>query len=131
MAPETRDQMAIRQALHNLNQAWVKGHPEQVANYLHPEVVFASPDLRQRMVGREDCVASYAEFCNRATIRNFTEAAYAIDVIGDTAVATYGFAIEYEMEEKAHHETGHDLFVFTREGGEWRAVWRTMVGMRA
>jgi ketosteroid isomerase-like protein len=127
---ETPEQQEITRALHGLNQAWVKGHPDQIANYLHASVVFASPDLRQRMFGREDCVASYAEFCTRAKIHSFNESAYVVDVIGDTAVVTYEFEIHYEMNEKTHRETGHDLFVFTREGGEWKAVWRTIVGLK-
>lgn len=130
-SPETPAEQEIKRALHGLNQAWVKGHPEQVANYLHPAVVFASPDLRQRMIGREACLASYVDFCKLATIQDFHESACAIDVMGNTAVATYVFEIQYEMNGNTSHETGHDLFVFTREDSQWKVVWRTMVGARA
>jgi ketosteroid isomerase-like protein len=127
---ETPDEQEIKRALHDLNQAWVKGHPEQIAKYLHPQIVFASPDLKQRMLGREDCVATYVDFCSQATIHSFNESGYAIDVIGNTAVATYAFEIDYEMNGNTSHETGHDLFVFAREGGGWKAVWRTQVGAK-
>ena len=128
---DTPEQQEIIKTLHDLNHAWVNGHPDQIGKYLHANVVFASPDLRQRMTGRENCVASYAEFCACAKILGFNESAYAVDVIGETAVVTYGFEIDYEMNGKTHHETGHDLFVFSREGGEWKAVWRTLVGLKA
>jgi ketosteroid isomerase-like protein len=127
---ETPDQQEIRRTLHALNQAWVEGHPDQIANFLHAQVVFVSPDLKQRGVGREDCVASYVDFSSQAKIHSFNESAHAIDVIGDAAVATYAFEIHYEMNGKTFRETGHDLFVFTREGGEWKVVWRTLLGMK-
>jgi len=126
---ESPDQQEIWRILRSLNQAWVNGQPEQIANSLHPDVVFVGPDLQKRMQGREACVASYQEFCCQAAIRNFSESEPAIDVCGNTAVAIYGFEIRYEMNQQTFQETGRDLFVFTREAGEWRAVWRTILGL--
>jgi hypothetical protein len=126
---ETPDQQEIWRILRSLNRAWVNGHPEQIANFLHPGVVFVSPDLQKRTQGREACVASYQEFCRQAAIRSFSESEPAIDVCGNTAVATYGFEIRYEMNQQDFHETGRDLFVFAREAGEWRAAWRTILGL--
>jgi len=50
-----------------------------------------------------------------------------IDVVGQTAVASYVFDIRYELEGVAYQESGRDLFVFSREQTTWRAVWRTML----
>jgi hypothetical protein len=126
---ETPDQQEIWRILRSLNQAWVAGHPEQVANFLHPGGTFVSPNLEKRMQGREACVASYEEFCRQAVIQSFSESEPAIDVCGNVAVVIYGFEICYEMNQQAFHEMGRDLLVFTREAGEWRAVWRTMLGL--
>ncbi len=126
---EGPDQQEIWRILRTLNQAWVNGQPEQIANFLHPDAVFVGPDLQKRMQGREACVASYQEFCRQATIHNFSESEPAIDVCGNTAVAIYRFEIDYEMNQQTFQETGRDLFVFTREAGEWRAVWRTILGL--
>ena len=50
-----------------------------------------------------------------------------IDVWGNTAVATYRYEIAYEMGGQLYQEMGQDLFVFVRDGGRWRAVWRTLI----
>lgn len=127
---ETPDQQEIRRILRSLNQAWVSGEPEQMANFFHPQVVFVSPDLHTRMQGREACVATYKEFCDHAKVLSFSESEAAIEVWGTTAVALYHFEIRYEMNQQALHETGQDLFVFAREDGEWKAVWRTILGLK-
>lgn len=64
---EGPDQQEIWRILRTLNQAWVNGQPEQIANFLHPDAVFVGPDLQKRMQGREACVASYQEFCGQST----------------------------------------------------------------
>ena len=50
-----------------------------------------------------------------------------IYVTGDTAVAVYAWKMTYEMGGEEYRETGHDLFVFTRAGGNWLAVWRAIL----
>ena len=47
--------------------------------------------------------------------------------VGDTAVASFSWDIEYEMQKKVSRENGRDIFVFARARGTWRAVWRTML----
>ncbi len=126
---ETPDQQEIWRILHLLNQAWVSGSPAQMTNLLHPDVVFVTPDFQKRIQGREACIASYQDFCNRAKIQSFSKSQPAIDVCGNTAVVIYHFEIRYEIKQQAFHETGRDLFVFAREGGEWKAVWRTILGI--
>jgi hypothetical protein len=39
-------------------------------------------------------------------------------VSGDTAVATFGWEIAYEMKGTLSRDTGHDLFVFARHEGQ-------------
>ena len=52
-----------------------------------------------------------------------------MDVIGDTAVASFTYEMVYERSGKRSRATGRDLWVFTRYGSEWIAVWRTMLDL--
>ncbi len=124
---QTKDQQEVWKVVQEVNEAWVKGHPENLENFFREDMVIVPPDFQQRAVGRESCVASYKDFCRQATVQDFMEKDPGIDVFGNTAVVTYSFEIRYEMKGGTFHEAGRDVFVLLREGGNWRAVWRTMI----
>jgi hypothetical protein len=59
--------------------------------------------------------------------RRDQQRALAIDVFGDTAIATCSYEIAYEMGGERFNDTGRDIFVFVRENHRSLAVWRTMI----
>ncbi len=126
-AVEQNPDNEIRQLLRRINQAWVKGHPEDLEKCFHANMVMFQPDLQSRLEGRQNCVRSYEDFCGQAVIHDFREFEPAIDVCGNTAIATYRWEIRYEMNGESFNETGRDLFVFVREDGRWQAIWRAMI----
>lgn len=128
---ERNAQGEIRQLLKSMSEAWVSGHPEELEEYFHEDMVIALPGFGRRGVGKRACVESYKELTSRATIQDFRESDPLIDVWGDTAVASYRFELDYEMSGQEHHDSGQDLFVFARERGNWRAVWRTIIPLSA
>jgi uncharacterized protein (TIGR02246 family) len=117
----------IRNIVHELNNAWATGHPEQLAEFFHKDIVVVSPDFSGRAEGRDACIASYADFCSQATIHGVNIGEPGVEVFGDTAVATYAYELDYEMGGERFKDSGRDLFVFVREDGKWQAVWRTMI----
>ena len=124
------DRQEIRKLLAKINQAWLSGRVKELKNYFHRDVVFVSPGFVGRTSGKSRCVQSYKEFTDQATIRDFKESDHAIDVWGDTAVASLRFEIDYEMNDTDYHELGHDLFVLVRRNTKWLAVWRTMITLQ-
>ena len=70
---------------------------------------------------------SYREFAEHAKVRKFIESDFVIDIWGDVALASYNFEIDYEMRGEELSDSGRDLFLFLREGGRWRALWRTVL----
>ena len=50
-----------------------------------------------------------------------------VDVHGDTAVATYHFRVQFELDGVTHDETGHEMLVFARMSDGWRVIWRTQI----
>ena len=117
----------ILELIEQLNDAWVKGSPEQLSSFFREDIVMVHPDFIHRTEGREACIASYVDFCSQAKVNDFKLGETSIDVIDDTAIATYSYEISYEMGGEQFTDTGRDLFVFIREDGRWQAVWRTMI----
>ena len=120
-------QNQIAEFIQRINDAWLNGHPEDIASFFREDIVMVHPDFKQRTEGREACVASYADFCAQAKIKELTLGEIAVDVFADTAVATYAYEISYEMGGERFNDAGRDLFVFLREDDRWQAVWRTMI----
>ena len=117
----------ILELIEQLNDAWVKGSPEQLSSFFREDIVMVHPDFIHRTEGREACIASYVDFCSQAKVNDFKLGETSIDVIDDTAIATYSYEISYEMGGEQFTDTGRDLFVFIREDGRWQAIWRTMI----
>ena len=121
------DRQEILELIEQLNDAWVKGSPEQLSSFFREDIAMVHPDFIHRTEGREACIASYVDFCSQAKVNDFKLGETSIDVIGHTAIATYSYEISYEMGGELFKDTGRDLFVFIREDGRWQAVWRTMI----
>jgi ketosteroid isomerase-like protein len=119
----------IWQILQDINDAWVNDRTDELNRFFHENMVIASPDFRKLGEGRDACVKSYKDFRSQAIIHDLHEEDAAIDVFGDTAIATYRFEITYEMNGKTFSESGRDVFIFVREEEGWQAVWRTVVPM--
>lgn len=125
--PTGDERDAVAGALRRINNAWIATDPKEMRDFLDPDVVFVQPGFSGRSEGRDAAIRSYDEFVASAVIHAYAESDLAIDLTGHTAVATYRFEIDYEMEGKRLLETGRDLFVFGRTGTRWRAVWRLLM----
>ncbi|MFN8517804.1 MAG: nuclear transport factor 2 family protein [Chloroflexota bacterium] len=113
-----------------INDAWLSGDPDAMAEELHPEVVLLPPDDGPRLEGREAAVGSYRSFLGSAVVRSWTERGLTCDIADGTAVVRYRFELSGEMGGEARTDVGHDLWVLAREGGRWRASWRTTTPAR-
>jgi ketosteroid isomerase-like protein len=117
----------IWQFMKDLNNKWVKGHPEKLIDFFHEDmVIMHSVDLRKMGEGREPCIQSYKDFCTHAIIHDFKQMDPDINKYGSTAVVIYSYEITYEMNGEIFHDTGRDFFILIREGDKWLAVWRTI-----
>jgi len=117
----------IRMLLGKISAAWRQGRLEELAEYFHDDMVIRGPELKEMGKGRDVCVGSYKDFLSQAKVQELKESDAEIDVWGTTAVASYAWEMQYEMGGESYHESGRDLFVFTRQEGEWLAVWRAVL----
>lgn len=111
-----------------LNQAWRTGEVDAIDDLFHPDAVIVHPGWEGRTEGREACVQSYLDFAMQATVHRLEEFDTEVDVVNDTAVVSYGFELDYEMNGAPLSDSGTDLFVLTRgRGGHWQVMWRTLI----
>jgi hypothetical protein len=121
------DHEDLRRLLKRINDAWRQGRAGELGEYFHEDMVIVGPGLQPLGKGREVCVKSYQDFAQSATILDYKDSDPAIEVWGDTAVASFGWEITYEMKSQTSRDVGQDLFVFRRENHTWRAVWRAVL----
>lgn len=129
--PDTAEQIAVREVLTRINDAWSKLRGEAMAAALNDcfaeEIVIRGPGFVLVGKGRDFAVKSYQEFVTQAEIKRFSLDEPEIDVAGETATAQYKWTMTYVLNEQEYTEDGHDLFVFARRGGKWLAVWRALL----
>lgn len=121
------DREAVLDTLRRLNRCWLERRPRDLAAFLHPDVAMAFPGFSGKAEGREALVAGFADFCENAVAHAYEESEHDVHVAGGTAVASFRFAMVYERDGARYRSTGRDVWVFTRAGVEWLAVWRTML----
>jgi len=121
----------IRQMLNRINQAWIEGRWNDLADCFHEDMIIAQPGRGQAGKGKQACVDSFRSFVDRAVVRGFEESDHQIDIWGETAVASYRFDVTYEMNGQDHRDSGIDVYVFIQQYGRWLAVWRTIISQSA
>src|SRR5689334_14846938 len=84
--------------LRRINAAWLEGRPRDLAPLFHPHVVMRTPGSTGRVEGREAMVDGFVQFVEGAKLHAFEPGEPQVDVIGDTAVASLGFTMVYEIE---------------------------------
>ena len=126
---ESADSQAVAETLRRINEAWLDGRPHDLLPLVHPEITMVFPGFAGRIQGAASFLAGFEEFCRTARVHSYQEHDRQIDVVADTAVASFRFEMVYEREGSSYQATGRDLWVFTRQSGGWLAVWRTMLDL--
>ncbi len=58
----TETELEVWQTVEALNRAWTTGRVDELERYFHPDIVAITPTVRERLEGREACIAGWAEF---------------------------------------------------------------------
>jgi uncharacterized protein (TIGR02246 family) len=128
MTAEAQD---IWQAIVASNAAWTSGNPRGVAPLYAEDVVMVTPGISGRVVGRDAMVDGYVEYCNQARTHSFKELEHDVDVRGDVAVATYRFAVRYEIGGHVFDDIGQEILVLSRTKDRWLVIWRTQMTLES
>ena|SRR5437660_349005 len=127
----TAEQIAIRDLLSRINDAWIKQRGEAMTAALSKcfaeDVVMRGPDFAFIGQGRDLVVQSYCDFVSNAEVKSVSLDEPNIDVTGETATAQYKWTMTYALSGQEYTERGRDLFVLARRDNKWLAVWRAML----
>lgn len=127
MENQTSDVERVKNLLHLINNAWREGHTDDLSTLLHPDIVMVFPNFSGRSSGSSAMLAGFKDFCENAHVHEYAESNFQIDVIGNSAVASFSFDMIYERDGSKYRSTGRDLWVFSKNDLEWKATWRTML----
>jgi len=116
------EKAAVWQTILDLNDCWREGHPEDLANYFHRDMIAITPGARERIEGGIACAASWTAFARGVKTHWFRESDPWIEVRGDMAVVAYYYDMEFERAGESVRASGRDLFVLVRENGRWLAI---------
>ncbi len=112
-----------------INRAWLEGRTADLQRFFHPDLAMAFPGFAGTAQGAEAVIAGFEEFVGNAAVEHFETDDRSIHVAGGTAVVTFSFVMSYSRDDKRYRSTGRDLWVLSRQGTEWIAVWRTMLDL--
>ncbi len=121
------DRSHVAATVHRLNQAWLHRRFAEMPPLFHEHAVITAPGHALRTEGRAACVQTYVDFLGRAEVTHYEEAPLAVEVWGDTAVASYRWVMGWQAGGREFSEAGRDVLVLQRRGRAWVVVWRTLV----
>ena len=123
----------VRAVLAAISRAWQERRYEELTEFFAPNMVLVLPGFAGRLEGRESIMASYQEFMDRITLTEYREAEAAVDVLGDTAMASFRWEMTWLAGVVPNRAAGHDAFLLQRVPADdagrtprWIALWRTM-----
>ena len=122
---EAKIQNEIWQTIQALNHAWaVESNTEELKNYFHKNMVAITATDRERLEGREACVASWKAFVELTKIHYWKESDPKIQIYGNgkSAVVTYYFDMSFDMSGQTVSMSGRDMFMLVNEDGKWWVV---------
>ena len=108
--------------LHELNDCWTKGDGSGLVNYFHEDMVAVVPTTRERLVGRDACIAGWMGFAKMAKIHFWNETDHQVKLYGNTAIVTYYYNMSFDIGGITINTGGRDMFVFVEQNGKWWAV---------
>lgn len=126
---EKSEQEDVATTMRSINRAWLGGSVENLAQWIHPDVVTVFAGFNESIAGRDALLGGFRDFCQNATVHEFRERDYRTYVIGKTAIVHYTYEMLYERSGSTWRATGRDLWVFQKQDSGWQAVWRTMLNV--
>jgi hypothetical protein len=122
---EPKIEEEVWQIVQALNRAWtVDGNADALPNYFHENMVAMTPTDRERVEGRNACVAGWKAFVEATKIHYWKEIDPKVQLYGDGkfAVVTYYWDMSYDMAGQTIKTGGRDMFALVNERGKWWVV---------
>ncbi len=122
---ESKTKEAVWQTIQDLNRVWtVEGDADKLKDYFHQNMVAISPTHRERLEGRDACIAAWRAFIRLAKVLYWKEINPHIQIYGEgkAAIVTYYFEMSFDMGGQLIKSSGRDMFMLVNENGKWWVV---------
>jgi ketosteroid isomerase-like protein len=111
----------------SMDRCWMEGRFPDLEAFLAKDVVFVAPGGEHRSEGLAQAIEGYRQFMSHAQVKHFETSDHIVTLRGDTAVVEYRWQMAWTAGGADHNETGSEVLVLSRRGGNWRVVWRTQI----
>ena len=118
-------QSEVWQTVQEMNRVWtVDCDCSKLMDYFHEDMVAIVPLERERLIGREACIAGWDGFVKAAQIHSWEEVDPIVQVYaeGNCAVVTYHHDMWVTMCGERMHLEGRDMMTLVKENGRWWLV---------
>jgi ketosteroid isomerase-like protein len=122
---EARDE--AWEVVRTIFRAWRERRPEDMRPLLHPDIVMVFPGAAERATGVDSVMEGFIAFSAEAVPERVEARDRQLDVVGNTAVASYVYTLVYSRAGHRYRASGRDWWVLEKRGSGWLAVWRTML----
>jgi ketosteroid isomerase-like protein len=115
----------VWKTVQDLNHVWtVDRDASKLSSYFHPNMIAIVPNMRERLVGRDACIAGWDSFVKIAEINEWREFNPQVDIYnaGQTAIVTYHYEAQCTFGGKPITLRGRDMMTLILEGGKWWVV---------
>ncbi len=127
MKTENFEQENIKEILKKVNQAWSSGNPDDLKRYFDENIIILSPDMKILGSGKNNCVQSYIDFLNHATIIDFKENVPEVHIFDNTAIVFYRYSISWKSGDKLFNENGKEMYILDKKEDKWLIVLRKLM----
>ncbi len=125
MSDENKIKENVWQTIQAMNRAWtVKGDVDDLKNYFHNDMVAITPTARERLEGKDACIAGWKSFVETTKIHHWKENDPKVQIYGNGkfAVVTYYFDMAFDMNGQTIKMGGRDMLALVEENGKWWIV---------
>jgi ketosteroid isomerase-like protein len=117
-----QDRSAAWKVVRAIFRAWRAGRPAEMQPLLHDDMVMVFPATAERAEGAGAVLEGFIAFCAEAVTEEVEARDRQLDVVGQTAVASYAYAMTYTRGGRRFRATGRDQWVLQNSDGAWLAV---------
>jgi ketosteroid isomerase-like protein len=127
MKTQSPDNVQIAGLIKSLNSAWREKQFDRLEPLFAETVVVQNSEGHRLVEGKAACIQSYRDFMAIAKVLAYEEEEPDIILGSRSAIANYGWRIEYDMNGTNFDDKGRDWLAFEKQDGTWRVVWRLLI----
>lgn len=98
---------------------------------LDHDVVFVSPDVKNEIEGKTDCIQTFKDYLDQAGTNTFQKINRKIHTWEISVMVALEYGVEYQMSNIVYKEKGKEFWLLGEREGRLRMLWRALVENRS